>query len=329
MKTIHAKARHSARLFLAALLIGLGWGPTPSFATVSEPLGDVYVAPAPLQRPWVRVTVYRNESSAALGAARLEVNGRYHTSLQAGAYTDLCLPPGGVELGVRWVQTGVDPDRFAPGTLALQLQASQPRFVSVSKRSDGRVEVLTVDARVAEQEIKVTRRQKHAVSRVVQDAECSVDPSPVASTVAASALPPPASNAAEPVLDTSTEVLVLGAGTLFAFGDAALVEGSSLASLVERLKAKAEQGEVMHIHITGHADPLGQSQGNQAVSDARAAVVRRHLLQQGVKAQRISSEGVGAEQLLRRGCDTRITPESIECNQPNRRVVVSVQTFAP
>ena len=327
MKTTHAKVRHSPRLFLAALLTCLLWGPSPSLATVSEPLGDVYAAPASLQRPWVRVTVYRTPSSAALGAARLEVNGRYHTSLQAGAYTDLCLPPGGVELGVRWVQTGVDPDRFAPGTLALQLQASQPRFVRVNERSDGRVEALTVDARTAEQEIKVTRRQKHAVSRVAQDEVCVGGSSPVEPVVASSAVTP-ASGGAEPVVLTPPELVVLGAGTLFAFGDAAVVSGPSLDALIARLKAKAERGEVMHIHITGHADPLGDAQANQVLSAARAAAVRRHLLQQGVKAQRISSEGVGAEQPLRRGCGSRISPESIECNLPNRRVVVSVQTVA-
>jgi hypothetical protein len=59
--------------------------------------------------------------------------------------------------------------------------------------------MLTVDARTAEQKIKITRRQRHSVSRVFQEATGLGGPSPAEPVLAASAVPP-ALGGAQPML---------------------------------------------------------------------------------------------------------------------------------
>jgi outer membrane protein OmpA-like peptidoglycan-associated protein len=44
----------------------------------------------------------------------------------------------------------------------------------------------------------------------------------------------------------------------------------------------------------------------------------------GIASNKISSEGRGAKELVVNNCAKTATPESIQCNKPNRRVVVRV-----
>jgi outer membrane protein OmpA-like peptidoglycan-associated protein len=303
------------------------------YGTIGDPLGGNYAAPGGVDPKWVRVTFYRPSSSAASGSARIEVNGIYHSTLQAGAYTDLCVAPGAFEFGVRMVKTGVSFENFPAAAVALQAAPAQHIVLRVNDRTDGRVTLFAVDAQKAQDELKNTKRQIHAVSRVSKGSDCV----PVAgsATTAVAAPTPVASNLAPPAEPGQSvkEVVVLGVGTLFAFGEsdfsAITPKGQqALDQLVGRLKAAYGQDESLHIQITGHADPLGNALENQRLSVSRAQAVRTYMVQKGIRAERISAKGVGSREPLITGCRTNITPESIECNKPNRRVVVSIQTMA-
>jgi len=338
---LRAGARFFAALLLGLLLLGSGvaWaqasiaparGGDKVFGTVGDSLGGTYVAPMGADPKWVRVTFYRPSASVASGSARLEVNGVYHSTLQAGAYTDLCVAPGAFEFGVRMVKTGVSFENSPVAVLALQAAPAQHLVLRVNDRLAGRASLVSVDAQSAQDELRNTKRQIHAVSRVSQGSECV----PAAGSARAGvAVPTPVGAAPAGSGPAVKEVVVLGVGTLFSFGasdfSAITPKGQeALSQLVGRLKATYGQDESLQIEITGHADPLGNALENQRLSVARAQAVRGYMVQKGIRAERISAKGVGSREPLITGCRTNITPESIECNKPNRRVVVSIQTMA-
>lgn len=297
------------------------------FGTVAEPQGEFYATPAPTVPELVRVTYYRPGPAPVLGSARLEVNGRYHTSLQVGSFTEVCLPSGNVDLGVRLVQNGLPFDTFAATQLAVQVQANQRVFLRITDRADGRTELVMVDPQSAQAEIKNTRRQRHAVSRVQQDSACIVDTNPSA----AQGLVPVGSQGAG--ASGVQELVVLGVGTLFAFGESSFSaitpQGrEELTQLVERIQNTYGNSNALHIQVTGHADPIGNARANQRLSAARAQAVRSFMVQKGIRADRISSRGVGSSELIVSNCSKNISNISIECNRPNRRVVVSIQMVA-
>jgi OOP family OmpA-OmpF porin len=339
--------RAGARFFVVLLvwvLVGsnLAWaqasrapsvGGAKVYGTVGDPLGDAYAASGAVGPEWMRVTFYRPSSSVLSGSARLEVNGVYHSTLQAGAYTDLCVEPGAFVFGVRMVKTGGSFEDSYVTLVAIQAASAQHVVLRVNDQVGGRARLVPVDAQKAHDELKNTKRQIHAVSRVRKGSECTpavgnttagvIVPTPVVSNLAAPAEPRPAVN----------EVVILGVGTLFAFGEsdfsAITPKGQeALSQLVGRLKATYGQDESLHIEITGHADPLGNAQENQRLSVARARAVRTYMVQKGIPAERISAKGVGSREPIITGCRTNITPQSIECNKPNRRVVVSIQSLA-
>lgn len=295
------------------------------FGTVAEPQGELYASPAPLVRELMRVTYYRPGPSPVLGSARLEVNGRYHTSLQVGSFTELCLPSGHVDLGVRLVQNGLPFDTFAAASLPLRVQASQDLFLRITDRADGRTELVMVDAQSAQEEIKTTRRQRHAVSRVQHGSACVIDANPrAAQGVAPVGIQGAGASGGE-------ELVVLGVGTLFAFGESSFLaitpQGrEELTQLVAHIQSNHGNGNAVRIQVTGHADPIGNARANQRLSAARAQAVRSFMVQEGIRADRISSRGAGSKELIVSNCGTDASHIAIECNRPNRRVVVSIQT---
>jgi OOP family OmpA-OmpF porin len=228
------------------------------------------------------------------------------------------------------VKTGVSFENSPVAVLALRAALAQHLVLRVNDRLAGRASLVSVDAQSAQDELRNTKRQIHAVSRVSQGSECV----PAAGSARAGvAVPTPVGAATAGSGPAVKEVIVLGVGTLFSFGasdfSAITPKGQeALSQLVGRLKATYGQDESLQIEITGHADPLGNALENQRLSVARAQAVRGYMVQKGIRAERISAKGVGSREPLITGCRTNITPESIECNKPNRRVVVSIQTMA-
>ena len=71
--------------------------------SVTEPLGEGYLAPSKLNPKLARVTLYRPSQGFARGVAHLEINGHYHTSLQRGGFTEICVEPASLELATQMV----------------------------------------------------------------------------------------------------------------------------------------------------------------------------------------------------------------------------------
>ena len=91
-------------------------------------------------------------------------------------------------------------------------------------------------------------------------------------------------------------------------------------SKVELHKAMAElkRRSVPDIVLIGHTDTVGSLESNDRLSLARAERVRKALIQQGLKAQRIDTAGRGEREPLVRTADGVSEPR-------NRRVEVNVR----
>lgn len=138
---------------------------------------------------------------------------------------------------------------------------------------------------------------------------------PVATTVAPQAAPPPAPMAA-PELDSDgdgvvdrldrcpgtppgtrvnangcPDILLTLTGINFKF-DSSVIEPASEQILQQAVQTLNEVSAV-DIRIVGHTDSVGSDAYNQALSQRRADAVQAYLINRGIAASRLSSEGMG------------------------------------
>jgi outer membrane protein OmpA-like peptidoglycan-associated protein len=290
--------------------------PVPS---VAEPLGDAYKVPKALPIGVSRLTVYRPAVGFGVGVASLMVNDHYHTSLQLGSYTHICLKPTKpASLESRLVETGTPVKTEVDIKTSVPLKEGQEVFVRLADQGNGRATIDVVAAEAAQNELKPTRLQVHAVSRVAEAVSCEVPevPAPAAALVAHQ---PP----------KKLETITLASDALFGFGksDAQAIPPkgrASLDKLIAHLIKKYGTFEQTQIQVTGYADPLGNPVSNQRLSEARAQAIKGYMVEGGIPSTKIAGDGRGATDLIVTNCAAVATPASIECNKPNRRVVVTV-----
>jgi outer membrane protein OmpA-like peptidoglycan-associated protein len=105
----------------------------------------------------------------------------------------------------------------------------------------------------------------------------------------------------------------------FATGSAAIVPGKeSMAILDAVLTIMVNHPEITSLRVEGHTDSQGTSALNQKLSQQRAASVVRWLVQHGITASRLTSQGFGFD----RPIDTNETPEG---RKNNRRVEFHIE----
>lgn len=306
---------------LSALICLFGLFTTASHAqvaaeamgTASAPKGDEYTEAKQNPSKLARVTFYRPASVADAGVTRLKLNGSYHTSLQNAAYSEVCVQAGNFELTSQIVKMGEDTINNKEATAVLEAQSGKDLFVRVLEQADGVLAMTPVKAEVAQAELKGTKRQIHVASRLTGPQDCLT----------------PRTQAASP--SNSKEYVVL-VDALFAAGGRDLASLTSegrqeLDLLIVDLKRAYVNLDSARIHIAGHADPLGNATVNQKLSETRAKAIRAYMVQGGVNGEHIVAEGFGASKLAVQNCGKTATPEAVECNRPNRRVVINAQAL--
>ena len=77
-----------------------------------------------------------------------------------------------------------------------------------------------------------------------------------------------------------------------------------------------------HLILTGHADPRGKPEYNQALSERRVARVKAFLIEQGVPADHIETQGLGEEQPLSAETITKLAAED-ETLTPDQRTRIA------
>jgi len=125
----------------------------------------------------------------------------------------------------------------------------------------------------------------------------------------------------------SIETITLESDTLFAFARADFQslksEGQSqLSAIASKLLNTPNIGKIV---ISGHADQLGDAQGNLQVSRQRAQTIRTYLVGKGVPAELVTAQGEGSRKPLV-NCDMQQPrAQLIKCLEPNRRVEIEVR----
>lgn len=265
-----------------------------------------------------RVIFYRPVDALTPGAITVLVNGQYHASLSAGGFSHLCLRPGPVELGVRQMDVDLRPNKDGMDAIsAIDLKSGQTYYMRVDEQQGRRIFLRPVPGAAALPELSSTRLQVHTVSRVTGIQNCNVvDRGPVADEA------PLTSTAMAPI-----QSYQLAGDTLFAFNRSdrgGLTQDGVMA--INRLlgQIRMAYSRIDRIHVIGHADPLGNDVSNERLSYERAQTVREYIDMAGQMNGRVTTEGRGSRDLVVGSCSRVPSPESVACNQPNRRVAVEV-----
>ena len=222
-------------------------------------------------------------------------------------YTEICIRPGSTDIGVRRVETSEDA-RNRINVSRVTLAKGQQQFLRVSDQAGTEPVVQTITATLADSELAQARQQIHTVSRASSVVSCEVPPAVV-------------------VAPSAPQVISLASDALFPFGKSGLndmLQGGRVAldGVVDRVKT--EYSAVESIKVIGHSDPIGRPVDKQIISSQRAQTVRDYLSSRGLQSTQILSVGRADSEPAVPGCGNRPTPDSIQCNAPNRRVAIEI-----
>ena len=191
------------------------------------------------------------------------------------------------------------------------------RGFSCAAAATGCLEVYLVQAGHEHRQFEMTRHTKEIIAQAEEfsaEARRQADncPQPMA---------PPLAKPAKPVEE---QLIAIEADALFRFdkyqtGDM-LAEGRAKIDEVLE-KARAQFVRIDGIHLIGHTDRLGSDAYNQRLSERRAATVKAYLVQGGMAANTITTEGRGEREPVKTTCVGEVATRALtECLQPNRRV---------
>ncbi|ACL72552.1 OmpA/MotB domain protein [Thioalkalivibrio sulfidiphilus HL-EbGr7] len=135
-------------------------------------------------------------------------------------------------------------------------------------------------------------------------------PPPPAAPAPAPAPPPPPPRQVE-------ETRTLGAAALFAINSAA-ISPQGRAELDQLVSDLARLDNVQNIHVVGHTDNTGAADYNMDLSKRRAESVKAYLVEKGIRADLITTEGRGITQPVASNATT-------EGRAQNRRVEITIR----
>ena len=262
--------------------------------------GEVWQSQGTPSNEQAQIVYYRSEATTGKEAALVYVDGEFQAALLPGMFTRFCVKPGEHSLGAYQH----DAPRYQGKTDQLfraAVKGGKTYFIRVDAVNDGRPQ--PVSRSEAERELQSIRLQKHALSRASSVVACDFT--------------------AKPVVD-----YVLSSDVLFAFGrsgqsDIQPAGRKALEKLAAKLNSAQSQGN--KIEVIGHTDTIGSDESNLQLGQQRAESVATLLKSMGIAAQNLSVRSVGsAEPLVL--CKSGSREEQIQCNAPNRRVIVRVET---
>ena len=114
-----------------------------------------------------------------------------------------------------------------------------------------------------------------------------------------------------------------GFSAQFDFDSAELTAEAQAALDREILPKLAGGGEIRFVHVSGHADRLGDAEYNRKLSEKRAEALRAYLVAKGVDESKIEVFSYGTT-LPAKDCRGEKGPALIECLAPNRRAVLEI-----
>ena len=274
---------------------------------------------APLQQ--TRIFVYRQTNPAYPSPVNIYLEGRFHTALLNGGYSEFCAAPGRIAIqSVYDDAQKMHLGKEVPGQ-PWELKAGNTLYLRVNETSAMSMPLLEVAPEQAKKELARTASQAHVLSRAPAAQVCDTPAPPpvVTAAVAPVVAATPVSKPAVP------RAYALQADALFEFGKIELkVSGyNAIEAMAQRLKRDFAQVE--RIRVVGHSDPIGKPKRNRTLSLERAEKVADQLRDRGVKPLHgFKTEGQGEASLVKTDCPSKSTPASKLCHAPNRRVEIIV-----
>ena len=109
----------------------------------------------------------------------------------------------------------------------------------------------------------------------------------------------------------------------FRFNSAELTDEARATLDSEIVPQLLKAGELRAVHVSGHADHLGNAEYNQQLSEKRADALRAYLVSRGVDESKIEIFSYG-QTLPAKSCPGAKGRALIECLAPNRRAVLEI-----
>lgn len=303
-----------------------------------QALGQAYSMPKPVADTQARLTLYRPEGDAGPAAVSVFVNARYHATLMPGSFTEFCIKPAPIEMGLRaLVASGskrgpLIVSKLSPLGGSHQFLRLSGQMLDATASSELQVTLQAQTRLEAELELSQTREQIHTLSRASEVAACE-DAPPAKEVVVVTPIPTPQSRASSSTLAVpgSTpegfQVITLLADMLFQFnkvGQSNLSAQGRKSLDVVIARVKSEYEKIDGIQVIGHTDPFLKPELKQIFTSDRAQAVRDYLVTNGLQSIYIVSEGRSDKELVANDCDNAKTKVSTVCNAPNRRVTLEI-----
>jgi hypothetical protein len=100
------------------------------------------------------------------------INGSYHTSLMQAGFTKVCLDDSNIHVRTRLRPVNEPVDVAQDKDVNLTITKGQSKYVRVAELTNGTTQLDVVTAQVASNDLKKTREQMHALSRVEGASPC-------------------------------------------------------------------------------------------------------------------------------------------------------------
>lgn len=266
--------------------------------------GPLYGAVPAVSKDQAQVVLFRKAAPPDGEGAHVYVDGEFHTALLPHGFTRICLREGDHALEAYVGDAPLYEGKERPKT-RVNLEGGKTYFVSVSDRGLG--EVVPLRRAEAERLLEGAREQRHVISRASTVIPCH----------------------SEGVAAAPAMRYTVNADVLFEFGraDAQAITSTGRADLAKVAADVKEKSSAVgaRVVVRGHADPIGSFASNQALSEQRAATVRRVLVEEGLKFNQIAIEGASSTEPVV-SCPVGGSRQArVACNAPNRRVDIEAR----
>lgn len=276
-------------------------------AAETKTFGAAYQPVAPVTTGQAQVVYYRAAApeQADKGSAHVYVDRQFHTGLLPGGFTSFCVKPGDHTLGAYLNDAPLYKGKTTD-TYRAEFQGGKTYFLRADNASNGAPQV--VSRADAERELAASRAQIHVLSRASAVEACRYEAT------------------------ATYKDYTLSGDVVFAFGksgyqDITPAGRTAIRDLAAQLRSNSAQSKGIQVQVTGHTDPVGSEASNQVLGLQRAQTVRRVLIDAGVPSTAVSAASAGSSEPVTEACYGSKS-EQVQCNAPNRRVVVRAETPA-
>ncbi len=229
-------------------------------------------------------------------AVNVYINGNYQASLLPNAFTPVTVCAAKTLISSSFSTNAA----FGNRTYGVNytLPVGQTTFVKVIQDQRGQLTFVRVNEQEAQMAINQLPKENQTLSRVPAPEQCG-----------------------EPVLANAE----LDASALFAFNKAGYndILPNGKQEIISFAQGIASLSGVSKLVVSGHTDPEGSVAYNQRLSQQRAETVKAALVNAGVGLP-IEVVGYGESQPVVTHCGALEGKAKQACNQPNRRVEITV-----